>query len=269
MATEQFANNPVGILNGAINNSVTSMVITAVGNFPTVPQFRIKIDNEYMLVTAVSGTTWTITRGAEGSTAASHIDLSAVYGILTAGAMGAFPQLVTQNTFTDGQTITPGSGHIALVAQANSADILDLKDSGGTARTKFDSSAYGFVHNFSFALALGVPATTGNDKTNWLIVPRNGKIVKAFMAMKTAPTGANFIIDIQKSTDNGSTFATIWSTTGNRLTVTATNKTGSQTSFDVTSIAEGDLLRCDIVQVGSTIAGQDVTVVLMTHLRNQ
>jgi hypothetical protein len=57
--------------------------------FPTTGQFRIKIDAELMLVTAVSGTTFTVTRGIEGSTAASHANGATVTHILTAGALGA------------------------------------------------------------------------------------------------------------------------------------------------------------------------------------
>lgn len=269
MAIEQFANNPVGTLNGAINNSVTSLVLSLIGNFPTSGNYRIKIDNEYMLVTGVSGTTLTVTRGIEGSSAASHVDQSAVYGVLTALALTtAFPQLGVQNTFVDGQIIQSGSGHIGVDIKANGADIIDLRDSSGTIRSSFDSSAYGFVHQFTFGLALGTLATTGTDKTNWLTATRAGKLIKCFMSAKTAPTGADLICDILKSTDNGATFTTIWTTTGNRIKITATNKTGTQTSFDTTAFNEGDIFRCDIAQVGSTIAGQDITIHLMSVLRN-
>ena len=88
MPVEQFANNAVTTLNGAINNSVTSLVVTSATGFSTVPQFRLIIDSEIMLVTAVSGTTFTITRGAEGTTAASHSNGATVAQILTAGGLG-------------------------------------------------------------------------------------------------------------------------------------------------------------------------------------
>lgn len=51
-------------------------------------QFRIKIDDELLLVTAIGGTgnkTWTVTRGAESTSAASHVDGSNVYLVETAG----------------------------------------------------------------------------------------------------------------------------------------------------------------------------------------
>lgn len=87
MATEKFTNSASSTLNGAINNSVTSLVITSGASFPSAGQFRILIDTEIMIVTAVSGTTYTVTRGAEGTTAASHSNAATITHIYTAGAM--------------------------------------------------------------------------------------------------------------------------------------------------------------------------------------
>lgn len=83
---EKFANNFSTLLNGAINNSVTSLVVDSVTGAPAV-NWRLKIDDELMLVTAVSTLTLTVTRGIEGTTAASHADDSVVTHVLTAGAL--------------------------------------------------------------------------------------------------------------------------------------------------------------------------------------
>jgi hypothetical protein len=90
MAVEQFANNASSTLNGAINSSVTSLVVTSATGFPTVGNFRLLIDSEIMLVTAVSGTTFTVTRGIEGTAAASHSNGATVTAILTAGSLAAW-----------------------------------------------------------------------------------------------------------------------------------------------------------------------------------
>ena len=72
---------------------------------------------------------------------------------------------------------------------------------------------------------------------------------------KTGPTGADAIFDIAK---NGTS---IWnSTQANRIKITAGGTTGSQTSFDTTAVAAYDILTIDIDQVGSIIAGQDITI---------
>lgn len=90
-----------------------------------------------------------------------------------------------------------------------------------------------------------------------LIAPFPLTIKKAFARVKTNPTGQALIVDINK---NGTS---IWNTNqGNRLQIASAASSGSQTSFDTTSLAEGDYLTLDIDQVGSTVAGADLTVEL-------
>lgn len=85
----------------------------------------------------------------------------------------------------------------------------------------------------------------------------NGTIKWARAKVKTAPTGADIIIDINK---NGTS---IWaSTQANRVKVTAGNTEGTQTSFDTTAYTSEDEITIDIDQVGSTIVGADLTVEL-------
>ncbi len=105
MATEKLANNASTTLNGNINNSTTSVVVTSASGFPTSGNFRILIGNEILLVTAVSGTTFTVaTRGSIESTgAASHATGSQVTHILTAGALA---QYVSENAAPGGPTTT-------------------------------------------------------------------------------------------------------------------------------------------------------------------
>ena len=84
---ETFANYADTTLNGTITSGATSLVVTSATLFPTKPYFRIAVDQEIMLVTAVSGTTFTIARGVEGTTAAAHNTGVAVSHILTSGAL--------------------------------------------------------------------------------------------------------------------------------------------------------------------------------------
>ena len=83
---EQFANNAVDALDGDIDETVTTLDVTDASAFPTDGNFRILIDSEIMLVTAVSTNTFTVVRGQEGTTAASHIDGATVTHLLTKGA---------------------------------------------------------------------------------------------------------------------------------------------------------------------------------------
>ena len=76
------------------------------------------------------------------------------------------------------------------------------------------------------------------------------------VSVGTAPTGANLIVDINK---NGTT---IFTTQGNRPTVTAGGNLASTTAPDVTTFAAGDYITIDVDQIGSTVAGADLTIVL-------
>ncbi len=71
----------------------------------------------------------------------------------------------------------------------------------------------------------------------------------------TSPTGAAVIVDVNK---NGST---IFTTQANRPTVAISGVTsGKVTSMNVTTLADGDYLTCDVDQIGSTVAGANLTV---------
>ena len=84
MALEQYAaNNLSTTLTAAIDNIQTSLIVTSAAGFPSSASatnpFRIAVDSEGMTVTNVSGTTFTIVRGAMGTTAASHLISATVY----------------------------------------------------------------------------------------------------------------------------------------------------------------------------------------------
>ena len=70
------------------DTSGTSITVTSSASFPSAP-FIIGIDTECMLVTNVSGATWTVTRGYESSTAATHDNGAPVYHDWSAGEASA------------------------------------------------------------------------------------------------------------------------------------------------------------------------------------
>ena len=107
---EQFKNLASTTLSDGIDDSVTSITVASAMGF-TSGEFRILIDSEIMKVTGVSGTTLTVARGQEGTAAASHTSSTAVYHILTAGALDAHDQndMAAYNTFaTRPAASTPG-----------------------------------------------------------------------------------------------------------------------------------------------------------------
>ncbi len=84
MATIKHKNFAQTTLGAAVETTDgTSITVTSEASFPAV-DFIISIDTECMLVTNVSTTTWTVTRGYEGSTAATHTNGAAIYHDISA-----------------------------------------------------------------------------------------------------------------------------------------------------------------------------------------
>lgn len=140
---------------------------------------------------------------------------------------------------------------------------LYVKDSNGTSALFYIDDA-GTVHQLTetqpvFVFPFAGTLIVANSVTSALISVKTSTIVKAYGYVKTAPVGANIIIDILKNSGS------IWnSNPSNRLTILAGAQSANQTSFDVTSLAEGDTLTMNIAQIGSTTPGADLTVELKT-----
>ena len=60
-------------VSGSMSASATTLAVASAAGFPATAEYRVKIDSEVLLVTAGAGTTsWTVTRGADGTTPATH-----------------------------------------------------------------------------------------------------------------------------------------------------------------------------------------------------
>lgn len=87
---EQFENNYLTTLSGAIDSAVTTITV-ANAPLTMTGTFRIKIDDELILVGTATGNVFTgCTRGIEGTTAAAHIDSSPVIHMVTAAVLNSF-----------------------------------------------------------------------------------------------------------------------------------------------------------------------------------
>jgi hypothetical protein len=96
MPIEVFANDSATgtLATGGITNVATTLTLTAGhgARFPTIAsgsQFRVRVDDEIMIVTlhGASSDTMTVTRGQEGTTAVAHSAGADVHAVLTAGAI--------------------------------------------------------------------------------------------------------------------------------------------------------------------------------------
>jgi hypothetical protein len=85
--TEQFADNASSPISGAITALATSLTLGSPAGFPSIGNFRLLVDNEYMLATANAAGVCTVTRGIEGSIASPHANGATATCIVTAGAL--------------------------------------------------------------------------------------------------------------------------------------------------------------------------------------
>jgi hypothetical protein len=136
---EQLANNASTTLSSSATSGATTISVASAASFPSTGNFRLICGSEIMLCTGVSGTTFTVVRGYESTTGASHASGSTVSQVLTAGSLvrnrqddyhlasGSQPPVgrlldasgntLTSSSFTataSGSTITDQAGTIVL-----------------------------------------------------------------------------------------------------------------------------------------------------------
>lgn len=70
--TAYRTDTPTTTASTALTNSGTSVTVASTAGFPSAAPFRIKIDDEVITVTAISGTTWTVSRGQDYTIPAAH-----------------------------------------------------------------------------------------------------------------------------------------------------------------------------------------------------
>ena len=90
-------------------------------------------------------------------------------------------------------------------------------------------------------------------------LPFSGTILGAYAYVNTAPTGAGIIVDVLVDA------VSIWNNVeGNQLSISAAGTNGSKTSFygSRATVTKNSAMTIQIDQVGSTIAGADLTVLL-------
>ena len=121
--TNPMGNNPFATaystLNGGITATATTITLTSTSTFPTIGGF-IKIDSEEMFYAAVSGSTLTgVTRGINGTTAATHSTGAAV-GCATLIVTDA-AKVVENNSFVDYSNVTTFGPFTAALMNSNAS----------------------------------------------------------------------------------------------------------------------------------------------------
>ena len=139
------------------------------------------------------------------------------------------------------------------VSGAWGTTLLNIKGDTGATGATGDTAGRGVSFYVDDVLEVGT------DLMN-IIAPLGLTITGVRANVSIAPTGADLIIDINK---NGTT---LYTTQGNRPTILATETSETATLPDVTSISLGDIISIDIDQIGSTVAGGNLSVVLICEV---
>lgn len=140
MAREFLANDATSTLSAAIvSTSATTLAVTSATGFPATGTFRVLVDAEIMQVTGVSGTTFTVVRGVEGTTAATHSSGATIANIVTAAGLLAAGATNTASSYT----LSSGFTFTAASTYQNTGATLTLPETGtyllfGSATSAFD-----------------------------------------------------------------------------------------------------------------------------------
>jgi len=162
-----FANNANTTLNGGITAVATSMVVTSATDFPvptgsqyfycTLADAATQTTIEIVKVTAVSGTTFTIVRGQDGTTGTIFASGAVVSLRLVRASLNDFPKLDEANTF---------SGPSSTFNNAPSFGTALGTGSGGTGLTTLTSGRIPYGNGTS---AFGSNSALTFDGTNLVI----------------------------------------------------------------------------------------------------
>lgn len=154
------------------------------------------------------------------------------------------------------QGLLSAKGDVIVALENDYADILAVGPNGQVLTadsTTLLGVKWGALEHLATFSATG--SLTAGPGRNRYLFPFAATILGVTAAIGTAPVGQSIILDVHK---NGTT---VFTTQGNRPTIAAAaNATATEAVPDVTAIAAGDYITVDRDQVGTTEAGQNLTV---------
>lgn len=120
----------------------------------------------------------------------------------------------------------------------------------------------GHGRNFTMKWSFLGTLTTETSK-DYISLNDAATISRVDLICDTAPTGQAVIVDIERSTDGGGTWTTIFTNQANRPQAAASSRTGNTTTIDVPAVvANTYYYRAVIEQIGSGTAGADLSVMV-------
>jgi hypothetical protein len=165
---------------------VTSISLTSAAGFPGAGNYYIMVDSEQMQVTAGQGTTtWTVTRGTNGTTAATHLINAYVFQSATTllpieptffeEVIDRYDPALMRNSFEKFYETQVVSTHAELkgvklpMTYETLTNLLAYSVKGGVTPTTADSHAYSWVFNPTLTAddLSGMGGEMGNDTATY------------------------------------------------------------------------------------------------------
>jgi hypothetical protein len=215
----------------------------------------------------VPGQSYTYTWAHQTNVAASTVSLlvGATYGsaVMTV-TDGALSQLgyVNGGIWAGPQTINVGDpaakALVLRMAAGQTGNAFEIRSAADALISSVGPTGltFGGVETHTFAQTGVIAVGTGKSR---IYFEGNFVIDTVRAAVGTAPTGASLIIDVNKNA------TTIYTTQSARPTIAIGAFTATGNSPAITTFALGDYMTVDVDQVGSTIAGSDLTVAIRVH----
>ena len=237
MANVKYANNAVTTLASGITAVATSMTVASATAFPTLAAgeyFYCTLTDaatslviEIVKVTAVSGTTFTITRAQDGTTASAYILGDNVQLRLTRANLLNFPLLNEANSFSStgifsigtNQFYKDASGNVGIgvIPSAWDATYKVAQVSNGSLASSTSSTRLGNNYYYSGGYKYAATATSGlysidGNSHAWYIAPSGtaGTAITFTTAMTIFATGG---LSLGNTTDPGATNLSVTGTT--------------------------------------------------------
>ena len=182
---EYLANDAAGLLNASITSGDTSLTLqTGQGAlFPSAGNFRVRIDDELIIVGARSGDTLSsLTRGAESTSAASHSSSAVVRLVLTNDGLTELIKSYSGMSLIERKYLTSTAANLdftgipaiydslLIVAQMRGTNGSELVDTQMTFNG--DTSAI-YWYNYQFAASASVTAGGSSGLNNTYMGPTN------------------------------------------------------------------------------------------------
>lgn len=167
------------------------------------------------------------------------------------GGGGGGAGTVTSVTAADGTIVVAGTASAPTVAVGTGIPVASIT---GAASTAYVDRSIKAVFG-----SPGVQAVKTGQGRYYVVTACT--ILGALASLGTAPTGATFIIDVLK---NGTT---IYTGGTNRPTIATSGFVSATTLVApaVTALAIGDYLTVNVAQIGSSVAGSDLTVIVFAN----